>query len=119
MDILGKIRKLRIRKKITQKDMGSFLSVSKETYRNIENGKIRLKFDDYLKICECLGVPPSFFLTSLDDNLHLVTDEEMKNIKQIISLAESLNFGPSFELLPKNKDDYSLRLSDSSKKEKK
>lgn len=117
MTIIEKIKKVREQRNITQKQMGFILGVAKETYRNIETGSIRLKLDDYLKICGYLDVAPSYFLNDYDENYVLVPKK---------SLTELQNFIDKLEIIKKAKpvakttfeDDLTLYLSDSSKDDK-
>lgn len=120
MNVIDKIRLLREKRNLSQKEMGLFLGVSRETYRNLENGKIQLRLDDYLKICKILNVAPSYFLSDYDEGYQLISNEKMNQIKEIQRLfqifdCESITYKPSrtFE------DDFILKMADSTKKNKK
>jgi transcriptional regulator with XRE-family HTH domain len=85
-----KIKLVRIRRNITQKEMGLVLGVAKETYRNIESGIIRLKLDDYLKICQHLEVSPSYFFASDEDKYMLVPRKELMELLSIVDKVKTL-----------------------------
>lgn len=113
VNIIDKIKRVRISRNISQKEMGHVLSVAKETYRDIETGRVRLKLDDYLKICDYLQVPSFYFLSHDIDDYALIPRE---NLQKILGLAEQvvaiknhvISEGSTFE------DDLHLYLSDSS-----
>lgn len=52
-----KIREIRLQKDLSQEEMAEKMGMLQGTYNKIECGKIKLKFDDALKICQILGVP--------------------------------------------------------------
>ncbi|MGE4341675.1 MAG: helix-turn-helix domain-containing protein [Bacilli bacterium] len=90
MEIIKKIKYTRQKLKITQETMGLRLGVSRETYRNIENGRINLKLSDYLKICHILELSPSYFLSHHDDEYMLVPKKQMKDIFTLLSQLTKL-----------------------------
>ena len=116
MTINEKIKLVRIRRNITQKEMGLVLGVAKETYRNIESGIIRLKLDDYLKICQHLAVSPSYFFSSDEDKYMLVPRKELMELLSIVDKIKTLKNhiavdDDTFET------DLHLYLADSSQKD--
>ena len=116
MTINEKIKLVRIRRNITQKEMGLVLGVAKETYRNIESGIIRLKLDDYLKICQHLAVSPSYFFASDEDKYMLVPRKELMELLSIVDKIKTLKNhiavdDDTFET------DLHLYLADSSQKD--
>ena len=55
-EILSNIIQLRVKKKITQKELGEKLSVSESAYSKIESGKSRLSYAYLSKIASSLGM---------------------------------------------------------------
>lgn len=51
-----KIREIRQRKGLSQEDIAAEMGILQSTYNKIECGKIKLKFDHVLCICEILKV---------------------------------------------------------------
>lgn len=90
MKVMAKIKMVREERNITQKMMGSALGIAKETYRNIENGRIRLKLDDYIKICLFLDVPPSYFLSEYDDKYIAVLKIDLMNVFELSERVSAL-----------------------------
>lgn len=116
MNVMEKIKSVREARNITQKELGSVLGVAKETYRNIENGRIRLKLDDYLLICRFLGLAPSYFLSDYDENYTFVSKKDLHDIFALASKVSSLKKKLS---PPEQTSDNELNLymSDSAKDE--
>lgn len=115
MEIMNIIRQKRIEQKLTQEDMGNKLGMAKETYRNIENGHIRLEVDDFVKICKILNLYPGAVLSPDDFGLPF-TKEDIANLRKA---SETLNKIESFVGKPQTKteeENFSrLRFSDSKK----
>lgn len=90
MEILEIIKKARRDKHINQEKIAKTIGIATETYRDIENGKIRLKVDDYLKICEILELSPAI-IASDDDSINLkLTKEDYLTIKSAIDVLNKL-----------------------------
>ena len=50
------IRKIRIKKGISLKECAKVLNIATSTYGDIERGRIQLKADDFLKLCDFLDI---------------------------------------------------------------
>ncbi|HKM02654.1 MAG TPA: helix-turn-helix transcriptional regulator [Bacilli bacterium] len=87
---MDKIKRLREARGITQKEMGSLLGIAKETYRNIENGLIRLKLDDYLEICTFLNVAPSYFLSEYDQKYAIAPKEQLNSLFALVDQLQTI-----------------------------
>lgn len=91
MDILELIKNARKAKRMHQDEIAKKIGIAKETYRDIENGKIRLKLDDYIKICEVLELSPAIIAN--DDNsinLKLSRDDYIA-IRNAIDVLNKIN----------------------------
>lgn len=60
MNIGDKIKKFRLEKKLTQKELGDRLGVSQATYQQWEKGKRNPKRETIIKIANALDIPVSF-----------------------------------------------------------
>ncbi|MEO2153204.1 MAG: helix-turn-helix transcriptional regulator [Aquificota bacterium] len=98
-----KIRKLRITKGLSQKELASYVGVTYQQIQNYEKGKSKIPVDRLIKIAEALEVSLDYFLKEFDNNHDRVPDSELellktyyKNItnekvrKQILSLLHTL-----------------------------
>jgi transcriptional regulator with XRE-family HTH domain len=116
MEIMKIIRQKRIQEKLTQEYMGEKLGMAKETYRNIENGHIRLKVDDFVEICKILHLSPAAVLSPDDLGLPFTKDD----IESLKKAAEALNKIEKLRMVQyikkeDNEEISRLRFSDSDK----
>lgn len=118
MDFLNIIRAKRVSMKLTQEYMGARLGVAKETYRNIENGHIRLKVDDFIRICNILHLSPSAVIAPDELNVSL-SHEEIVDLRRALRVLERINADRSLidQLRDENAGD--LFLADSISNDKK
>lgn len=82
-DILEKIRLLRKQSKLTQEELGLLIGCAKETYRDIENGKIPLKMETYLKICKALRIDPDVLVRGSNKIIIGLTDEQTEVLLEL------------------------------------
>ena len=89
MKAIDLIIKNRKRQEITQKQCAQILNVAKSTYSEIEKGRIQLKADDFLILCEFLKIKPSEFLQEKQtETLISLTTHE----KKILTEASKILF---------------------------
>ena len=81
--IIQSIKKIRKSKKISQTEMGKFLSISQGTYRDIESEKIRLSLDNYLLICQYLEIDPTDLLRNNNETTITLTKQQIILLKSI------------------------------------
>ena len=99
-----KIRKLRLTKGLSQKDLAKYVGVTYQQIQNYEKGKSKIPVDRLIKIAEALEVSLDFFLKEFDNNHDKVSESELallrtyyKSInservrKQILSLLKVLS----------------------------
>ena len=116
MHVLEVIKKKRLSRNLTQEEMGHNLGMAKETYRNIENGKIRLKADDLVRICEILDISPSTIFPGLENRINL-NEEEIKKLKEALPIIEKIINISNIKKEEPSKE-VNLSFADSSKDEK-
>jgi transcriptional regulator with XRE-family HTH domain len=75
MDILKVFKQKRSEKQLSTRDMGKLLNMSYGTYRDIENGKIRLSLENFLAICQKLGIDPVSLIED-DNNEHFILSNQ-------------------------------------------
>jgi transcriptional regulator with XRE-family HTH domain len=98
-----KIRKLRLTKGISQKELASHVGVTYQQIQNYEKGKSKIPVDRLIKIAEALEVSLDYFLKEFDNNHDKVPESELalltnyykgisseKIRKQILSLLHTL-----------------------------
>lgn len=116
--ILRKIREQRQRAGLTQEQVGNHLGLAKETYHNIENGKIRLKLDDFISICQLLHLPYASVLES-DEQTITITKADfivIQNAFKVIErIAETNDLKNTSNPLPKNEYELSDSIDDEEK----
>jgi transcriptional regulator with XRE-family HTH domain len=99
-----KIRKLRLTKGISQKELANHVGVTYQQIQNYEKGKSKIPVDRLIKIAEALEVSLDYFLKEFDNNHDKVPESEialLKNYyrgissekirKQILSLLHTLS----------------------------
>lgn len=80
MKAIEKIKTIRKEKNYSQSDIAKIINLSRVTYADIESGKIQLKADDMIKICNFLNIPLNEFN---DDTKILVEKEKYHRILEI------------------------------------
>ena len=98
-----KIRRLRLTKGLSQKDLAGYVGVTYQQIQNYEKGKSKIPVDRLIRIAEALEVSLDYFLKEFDNNQDKVPESELallqtyyKNIssekirKQILSLLHTL-----------------------------
>jgi transcriptional regulator with XRE-family HTH domain len=98
-----KIRKLRLTKGLSQKDLAKYVGVTYQQIQNYEKGKSKIPVDRLIRIAEALEVSLDYFLKEFDNNHDKVSESELallttyyKSIgsekvrKQILSLLRVL-----------------------------
>ena len=71
--VYGKLRKLRVSKKISTREMAEKIGISKAFYSQLENGKRRLSYETAIKIAAVFNVKPDCLF--YDDMVN-----DMKNV---------------------------------------
>lgn len=86
MAIYEELRKIRELKKISRKKVAEYLNCSQELIRDIETGKIALKLETYLKLCEYYKISP-YELLNTDKSKHIVIldNESLINLKKFFN----------------------------------
>ncbi|NPB05901.1 MAG: helix-turn-helix transcriptional regulator [Aquificae bacterium] len=98
-----KIRRLRLTKGLSQKELANYVGVTYQQIQNYEKGKSKIPVDRLIKIAEALEVSLDYFLKEFDNNHEKVPESELallktyyKSIsservrKQILSLLHAL-----------------------------
>ena len=83
MMIYKELQKIRESKKITRIEMAKKLSISPDTLKDIEYGKIRLSLENFLMICEFLEVSPMQLIKKSDDNYVILSKEDIEDLNRI------------------------------------
>ncbi len=85
MEIIEKIRNIRESKKISRQQIADYLYIARDTYRDIEYGKIRLTLENYLMICKFLELSPMELLKdSKDEHFILLNNKDISEINRIV-----------------------------------
>lgn len=83
MMIYKELQKIRESKKITRIEMAKKLSISPDTLKDIEYGKIRLSLENFLMICEFLDISPMQLIKKSDDNYVILSKEDIEDLNRI------------------------------------
>lgn len=83
MNIIETIKKIRKEKGYTQTQIANILNIAQTTYADIENKKIQLKVEDFIKICDFLNLDIANFNTSENEVNIKLTKQEIEILKKI------------------------------------
>lgn len=83
MIIIETIKKIRKELGYTQSQIANYLNIAQTTYADIENNKIQLKVEDFIKICKFLQVDPIMLLKDTNSIIISITNEEAKILNQL------------------------------------
>ena len=95
MQIIEKLEQIRKSKKLSRNYIAQRLFISKDTYRDIEYGKIRLSLENYLRICQILEINPMTLLNdSEDESFVLLSRKDVDDLNRIINKInnQTINF---------------------------
>lgn len=86
MNIERELQRLRESKKITRNEMAKAISISPNTLKDIEYGKIRLSLENYLLICNVLDISPMQLLKQNENEQYLILSEkDINDLKRILN----------------------------------
>lgn len=86
MNIEKRLQKIREDKKITRIEMAKTLSISPNTLKDIEYGKIRLTLENYLLICKALNLNPMQLLKENDDDQYIILSiHDLNELNRVIN----------------------------------
>ena len=86
-EILEIIKNQRKIKKISQEEMALKIGIARTSYQAIELGKVKLTFEDFLKIIKILDLPINVFT---DKKLIVITEDDLKKINKATELLEEV-----------------------------
>lgn len=69
--------------KITQDSIASYLGMKKETWRDIENGKSRIRLEDFLLVCKYLNVDPLLLIKDSKKTILILDDDQIDAITRL------------------------------------
>lgn len=84
--ILDKIRKIRIEKNQSQKDLAYYLNITQSSYAKIEKGEIKLSLNNLISITDYLKINPAILFNtsknedSLNDFDTMSLEEKIKEV---------------------------------------
>ena len=93
MKAIDIIRHYRNQKEISQAECAKLLNIAKTTYGDIERGRIQLKADDFLLLCNYLDIDLCQFKVSNDKATFTTTElfEIKENLRQAKKAIEKLS----------------------------
>lgn len=71
----NKLLKIRKRAGMTQLEVAVAAGLSERTYADIERGKINMRTETVLRICDALHITPDIIFTEDSDSLNIEQDE--------------------------------------------
>lgn len=95
MKVIEKIEQIRKTKKISRNYVAEKLFIAKDTYRDIEHGRIRLSLENYLEICKILEINPMTLLNdSEDESFVLLSKKDINDLNRILNKInnQTINF---------------------------
>lgn len=82
-DILFYLKTKRKELNITQEEIANHLGMKKETWRDIENGKSRIRLEDFLVACKFLNIDPILLIKESNQTILIVDDEQANAIAKL------------------------------------
>lgn len=95
MKVIEKIQEIRKIKKLSRQNIADKLFIARDTYRDIEYGKIRLTLENYLDICKILEINPMTLLNdSEDESFVLLSKKDINDLNRILNKinSQTINF---------------------------
>lgn len=95
MQVIEKLEQIRKSKKLSRNYIAQRLFISKDTYRDMEYGKIRLSLENYLRICQILEINPMTLLNdSEDESFVLLSKKDINDLNRILNKInnQTINF---------------------------
>lgn len=83
MDILQTIKQYRKKKRYTQESVASYLGMKKESWRDIENGKTRIRLEDFLLVCKFLNIDPLLLIKDSKKTILILDDNQVDAIRRL------------------------------------
>ena len=82
-DILMSLKLRRKELGFTQQEVADFLGMKKESWRDIENCKSRIRLEDFLLVCKFLKIDPISLVKDTDDVIISLSREQIDVIDDI------------------------------------
>lgn len=95
MQVIERLEKIRKSKKLSRQNIADKLFIARDTYRDIEYGKIRLTLENYLNICKILEINPMTLLNdSEDESFVLLSKKDINDLNRILNKInnQTINF---------------------------
>lgn len=90
--IFLRIRDERMKKGISQKELGEKVGLSQQAINRIEQGQRRLEVESFIKICEILNIENfGHFSVKLISSYYHQKDEDIETMKEISRMVSCLN----------------------------
>lgn len=70
MEISSRLKNLRTKYKVTQRELAEFLNIRQNTYSQYENGQRQLPLEVLVKLAEFYDVSTDYILDLTDSELH-------------------------------------------------
>lgn len=100
---IGKrLQETRIQNQISQKYMAEYLNISIPYIRNLENGKINIELEKFLKICDFLNISIQDVLNEKNQNTVKYMDKELYELIMKCNLEKQKLICSMVKLLFKN-----------------
>lgn len=91
MDVGTKIKEARIRKGMTQEELGDILGVQKSAIAKYESGRVvNIKRSTLKKISDTLDIPPIELLFDAKKEKPTADDELSENVKKLVDFARTV-----------------------------
>lgn len=90
MNIAEYLRFRREQLKIPRRQIAQRLCISPQALRDIENGSTRLSLENFLIICDALGISPMQLIKKTDEHYILLTDKDLTAIDRSIEILQKI-----------------------------
>lgn len=91
--IIEYLKKERKKQKISQKNMADKMNMAEETFRDIESGRIALKLEVFLSICNVLQIQPINAIKNTDDILIIINQDQIDALQDINNqIQQAINY---------------------------
>ncbi len=108
MSINNSIKKCRLLKKLTQKQMSELLNINIRTYQKYESGDIKPNMDTLHKIASALDVPIFMLTESISPELLSIFIEDMHYLDKNTVLNNAAKLTSEYDIKNKREENFEL-----------
>ena len=91
MDYIDLIKEIRVQNKMSQRQVARELNIAPSTYSDIENRKIKLSTEDFIRICKLFNISPNVLINDPETINVALTKNDIINLINVKSTIDKMN----------------------------